>query len=427
MTQGNADATSYSYFWSYSNEKNKSFYQEVRATSSFEGIVNFAAGGHFEKNRRTLFVGGINGPQPRDPVTGKYNTYDNEQNNRSQAWSIFGQVTVDVLPTLELAGGARFTKQKNELNSYTIYMNPVITTILPPGSAIKGEKTQDNFSPEATLTWRPNTNLTVYGAYKTGYLAGGFSNPGILARTTTLNSLSFDEETVEGGEVGIKGNLLNGRLNASLVGYNYTYKGLPLTSLVALSQSSVVFITQNAADTRVRGAELEASYRAGGGLTLRGTAARNDAKFKSFDRAQCWTGQSLAQGCLKDPVTNASYQNLSGRAVYRSPKWIATAGAVQTFALSSALDATLNADIRYSSGYYSGVNLNPYSYQDGYVLLNAGATVETKDGWSFAVIGRNLTNRRYATLGIDKPGGIGEAFTVAGEPRAVVLQVGKKF
>jgi hypothetical protein len=43
------------------------------------------------------------------------------------------------------------------------------------------------------------------------------------------------------------------------------------------------------------------------------------------------------------------------------------------------------------------------------------------------VIGRNLTNRRYATLGVDKPGGAGEVFTVAGEPRAVVLQIDTRF
>jgi len=427
VTQGNADATSYSYFWSYSNEKNKSFYQELRATSAFEGILNFSAGGHFEKNRRTLFVGGINGPQPRDPITGKYNTYDNQQHNRSEAWSVFGQVVVDILPTLELAGGARYTKQTNELNSFSTFVNPVITNISPVGRVISGEKKQDNLSPEATLTWRPNRNLTVYGAYKTGYLAGGFSNPGILSSSTTINTLSFDEETVRGGEVGIKGNALNGRLNASLVAYRYTYKGLPLTSLVALSQTSVTYITQNAANTQVQGVELETSYRGPAGITLRGTAAYNDAQFDSFDRAQCWTGQSLAQGCLVDPVTGANYQNLSGRRVYRSPKWIATAGAVKTFALTDFYEATVNADVRYSSSYFTGVNLNPYSYQKGYLLLNAGASITAQNGWSLAVIGRNLTNRRYGTLGIDKPGGIGEVFTVAGEPRAVVLQVGKRF
>lgn len=427
VTQGNADATSYSYFWSYSNEQNDSLYQEIRVTSSFNGKLNFAAGGHFEKNNRTLFVGGINGSQPRDPSTGRYHTYDNQQHNESEAWSAFAQLTFNILPTVELAGGARYTKQHNELRSFTTYLNAAVTTILPPGQVISGTKSQDNVSPEATLTWRPSREWTVYGAYKTGFLAGGFSNPGILSRTTTIGTLSFDEETVEGGELGIKSSLMDGRLNASLTGYRYVYKGLPLTSLVAISQSAVSYITQNAANTQVKGVEFEASYRGPAGLTLRATAAYNDASFNNFDRAQCWTGQSLAQGCLVDPATRATYQDLTERTVYRSPKWIASAGAVKTFELGRDYSATLNADVRYSSSYYTGVNLNPYSLQNSFVLLNAGAKIDSGQGWSVAVIGRNLTNRRYGTLGIDKPGGVGEVFTVAGEPRAVVIQLETKF
>ena len=89
---------------------------------------------------------------------------------------------------------------------------------------------------------------------------------------------------------------------------------------------------------------------------------------------------------------------------------------------------TVNADVRYSSGYFSGLNLNPLSYQKSFTLINAGARIATADdGWALSVIGRNLTNKRYATLGVDKPGGLGEVFTVAGEPRSVVLQIEAKF
>jgi outer membrane receptor protein involved in Fe transport len=89
---------------------------------------------------------------------------------------------------------------------------------------------------------------------------------------------------------------------------------------------------------------------------------------------------------------------------------------------------TLNADLRYTSGYYTGLNLNPVSYQPGFTMINAGARIATVDDrWALSLIGRNLTNRRYGTLGVDKPGGVGEVFTVAGEPRAVLVQVEMKF
>jgi len=88
----------------------------------------------------------------------------------------------------------------------------------------------------------------------------------------------------------------------------------------------------------------------------------------------------------------------------------------------------VNADLRYTSSYYSGLNLNPVSLQRGFTTINAGARFATNDDrWALSLIGRNLTNRRYGTLGVDKPGGAGEVFTVAGEPRAVVLQAEMRF
>jgi outer membrane receptor protein involved in Fe transport len=426
VSQGNADATSYSYFWSYSNERNKSFYQELRGTTSFDGALNFSAGGHYEKNRRDLFVGAASGPLPLDPLTGRYNANDNTQLNRSSAWSVFGQAVLDITPELELAGGARYTKQHNEVNSGNVYRHPLVTAQLPVGLRIIGEKSQDNISPEATLTWRPSRQLTFYGAYKTGFLAGGFSNPGALSAITTIRTLSFDEETVTGFEAGAKTSLLDGRVTANLTGYRYIYKGLPLTSILAVSANTLTYVTQNAANTVAQGIEFEGAYRGPAGLTLRATAAYNDAHYKSFPGAQCYTGQTAAQGCI--PVGNSTSQDLSGRPVYRAPEFIGTAGVVKSFDLSRDVVATANADIRYSSGYFSGLNLNPVSYQNGFAQLNAGIRFDVEGGrYAIAVIGRNLTNRRYATIGIDKPGGSGEVYTVAGEPRAVVLQLETKF
>ena len=428
VSHSNADATAYSLFYSYSNEDNRSFYQELRGTTSLDGPLNFAFGGHYERNRRVLFVGAAGGALTADPATGRYHSNDNEQRNRSSAWSAFGQVIYDISPELEFAAGVRYTDQTNEIESFNVYVHPLIAASqLPVGTRITGEKSGDNVSPEATLTWRPNRNLTLYGAYKTGFLAGGYSNPGALARTASINTLSFSEETVTGQEIGLKSQWFGGRLTANLTGFRYEYEGLPLTSAIFLNATTLTYVTQNAANTVAQGLELETTYRTDDGWTLRGSAAYNEARFDEFDNAQCYTAQTVAQGCLIDPVSGGRFQILTGREVYRAPEWIVTAGAVRTFALTDNLDATVNADLRYTSDYFSGLNLNPLSRQDAFVTVNAGIRVESHDGWAASIIGRNLTNERYATLGIDKPGGAGEVFAVAGEPRAVVFQLERTF
>lgn len=427
VSQGNADATSYSYFWSYSNERNKSLYQELRAVSSFDGMFNFAVGGHYEHNDRTLFVGGANGPNALDKATGRYNTYDNQQKNKSNAQSIFAQLMVKFDKSWELAAGARYTSERRTLNSGNTYLNPTAAGLLPQGQVVTGSKSENNLSPEATLTYHLDSNTMIYGAYKTGYLAGGFSNPGTLSSVTTIKTLGFDAEKVKGAELGVKASTLGNKLDGSITGYRYEYSGLPLTSLIALDATRVTFVTQNAARTLAQGVEFQATFRPSRALTLRGTASYNDAKFQDFQAAQCYTGQTVAQGCIRNAVTGASTQNLTGQVVYRSPKWVETVGAAYEFNVQD-YQVRLNADIRHSDGYYAGLNLNPVSYQPKFTTLNAGLRVSTLDDkWSVALIGRNLTNKIYATLAVDKPGGTGEVFAVAGEPRAVVLQFESRF
>jgi outer membrane receptor protein involved in Fe transport len=428
VSQGNADGTAYSQFWSYSNEKNKSFYEELRAVSSFDGMFNIAFGGHYEQNKRTLYVGGANGALLADATTGKFHAYDNQQNNESTAFSGFGQLIVKFSDSLELAGGGRYTWQKNKLNSFSTFVNSNAVGILPVGTVINGEKSASNFSPEATLSWHPHRNVLIYGAYKTGYLAGGYSNPGILASTATKNTLSFDAEKVRGFEIGTKASLFNNKLTTTLTGFSYKYTGLPLTSLLVLPNGTPVFVTQNAASTLTQGVEFEATYRPIKGTTLRTTASYNDAHFQSFPIAQCYAGQTVALGCIAAAGSISAHQDLSGKPVYRAPDWVLTAGIAQDVNVSSNFKMTLNADLRYTSGYYTGLNLNPVSYQPGFTMINAGARIATVDDrWALSLIGRNLTNRRYGTLGVDKPGGVGEVFTVAGEPRAVLVQIETKF
>jgi outer membrane receptor protein involved in Fe transport len=431
VSQGNADGTSYSYFWSYSDEKNGSYYQELRAVTALDGMINFAGGGHYEYNDRTLYVGGANGPNRLDPATGRYNLYDNEQHNKSHAESVFGQAILKLPGHMELTGGGRYTSENKSLDSFNKYLNPNgvgVASYLPPGKVIAGSKSEHNFSPEATLSWHPTDEILLYGAYKTGYLSGGFSNPGTLSSISTLQTLSYNAEKAKGFEGGIKASLLDNKLTGSLTAFRYKYEGLPLTSLIALSSTAVTFVTQNAASTITRGLEFETTWRPVTGLTFRGSASYDQAYFEEFDAAQCYTGQTVAQGCLVAPVTGAKTQNLSGRPLYRAPKWLLTSGAAYEFAVTSGLRLSVNGDLRFTSGYYTGLNLNPLSYQSDFTTFNSGIRLSPdSDRWSVAVIGRNLSNRRYGTLGVDKPGGLGEVYTVAGEPRVVLLQGEARF
>lgn len=426
-SSGSADATSYAFFWSYQNEKFRSIVQEVRAVSSTEGAFDFAVGGYYEDSERTLKAGALNGPNARDAATGKYHTHDNRWDNNSSAWSVFGQLIWRPTPTLEAAAGARFTKEDRDVSGMNTFVNASVAGFRPANVPLVARRSEDKVSPEATLTWRPGNGLMVYGAYKTGYLAGGFSNLGTLTAGATAGTLTYGATEADGFEVGTKYASPDGGLSASLIGYRYSYEGLQLTTFNAtLAQPS--FTTTNAADTRVQGIELEAMYRPTEGLALRGTAGYSDAKYLDFKGAQCYAGQTTAQGCTTLPNSTARGQDLSGTRLWRAPQLLFTAGATYEFPVGPGLLLGFNADARRSSGYYVSVTRNPGSYQPAFTTLNAGVRLGSDDGrWAIAVIGRNVTDEIVASLGTDKPGGSGEVFAVASEPRAVVLQLETRF
>lgn len=417
-SSGNADATAYNYFWSYNKERYTGFSQEIRIVSNFDGPINFATGGYYEHGDRTFEVGGQNGPNPADPRNGKFNTHDNRQVNENSAISVFGQLTFKPIDTIEIAGGARYTREKKSADLVNTFVNSAAVGYKTEGLHIVGSQKQKNTSPEATVTWKPSREFMVYAAYKTGYLSGGFSNPGTISAGNNLSNLTFGAEKAKGFEAGAKFSALDRSITGSLTLYSYKYEGLQLTALNAVT---AVFQTQNAADTTTKGVEFEASYRPIEGLTLRTSTAYNRARYKDFAGAQCYAGQTAATGC--PTVNGVRSQDLSGRIAYRAPKWLISGGMVYDIALANDAKVTLNADARYTSGYYSSLQENPAGYQKSYTLLNAGIRyTAAEDKWSLALIGRNLTNRRYATIGVDKPGGAGEVFAVAGEPRSIVLQ-----
>ena len=75
----------------------------------------------------------------------------------------------------------------------------------------------DNTSGRLVVQYNFTDNINAYASYTTGYRSGGF-NGGSYDRLTGQGD-SFDEETIESMEVGLKSTLFDGRLrfNACLL------------------------------------------------------------------------------------------------------------------------------------------------------------------------------------------------------------------
>lgn len=396
--------------------------EEFRALTNFQSPVNFMVGGLVQKTRRTFdqwiaFAGLANSAAPPGYeylATTKTSTTD------GKTYSAFGQLIWNVIPTVELTAGARFTHETKDSFFEQPVNNPALVGIFRPADAPMGvvtaNQTFNNTSPEVTASWKPAANLMFYAGYKSGYKSGGFDNGGINSGAIAASPetyMTFNPEKARGFEVGAKTTLLDNQLRANLEVFNYKYIDLQVDFF-----NSPIFAFQTvSADARTKGAELQLEYAPAAvrGLSLHTVFNYNDAKYTSFV-GPCYAGETPAQGC-NIPTATLPFQNLTGSTLGMAPKVTGVAGGRLESLLGRGLRLETTVDARYSASYLASSFGNPASRMGSYVTLDAGLRLYlAQDKYELAIVGKNLTNRFYVTGVVDGPSTGGGTGTPAGIP-----------
>jgi len=453
----NFDGTVYAQAVDYQDNKNRSLTQEFRAVTTFDGPVNVTAGGFLQDEHLDMYntnkiaaLGPFNGLNPANfplfapapsQYVGMWNTDAVTAINRNRTYSVFGEISWKILENLELAGGARYTHEKhktdlgNVFNRFDYVLGPLSrgNPLSPQGVRYTPEETSNNVSPQVTLTWHPQRNMTLYGAYKTGYLSGGAQNPGtlpnVLVQTggtlTTRNTAAEDRalqylpEKVKGGEVGLKGSFLDGRLTGDVTAFSYKYTNL---QVIVFDAPTTTFTIHNADASRNSGFEAQGVFRVTDALTAHGSFIYSKLKFLDYTGAPCFGGQTAAQGCV------AGGQDLSGER-YGGPPFSWNLGANYEAPVGGDLRVAFGADV-YG---YDRTQLNlrgPNTAAPSYEVANASIRLfKPGSGWEVALIGNNIFNKLYQiNLAADKPlGKPGTVQAIAGPPRLITVQVTTRF
>ncbi|KRB80657.1 hypothetical protein ASE00_16600 [Sphingomonas sp. Root710] len=404
-------------FYLVAFENSKGLSQEVRVSSKFEGPINFVVGGFVDRIRQFNDNAVTFGRHAADPANGRFYTFDRFARFIAKSWSGFGQLRVGLSSDLELAGGVRYTHETRTSLDGNTYVNPNgPATLKAPGVLFDRSLSNSNWSPEATLTWHPTSNQTLYGAFKTGYKSGGFSYPLFLTNVYTATNTAFKPEKSKGFEVGYKAQLLDRRLVLQAAAYTTDFDDQQVS---AFDQATLSYLVGNAAKARVKGVEVQATMAAFQGMQLRGSIGYNDARYVSYPAGPCPAGFTVVQ-C---PGPGKSV-DLGGHRLTRAPKWQGNAGFTYTVPVGGGFETEFTGDAFYSSGYFLNDNLDPFSVQKSYWKLNAGVSVGPENGpWKLALIGRNLTNEYVARYANDIAGGAPGNHAGAPErPREIVIE-----
>lgn len=375
----------------------KSYSQELRLAGSLSDSIDFLAGAYYQQ-RDILFQSyqyAINiALVTPDPITGQTSDYFKSHRTDTEAYSFFGALTAEITDDLSLQAGARWSHE-NKQNSINIpYVHAALPAalFLPSGTLIDGiEFSDDNFSPEASLTWSVTDDINLYAAYKTGFKSGGIDNSALptgslatAAASGDFSNLIFQSETAAGYEGGVKATLLDGSMRVNASAFKYVFDDLQVQQfLSAVTQ----FRTFNAGELTSQGAEVDMLWAVPNmeGLVLNGALAYTDAKFT-------------------DTFVNADLDDLNGRQKAASSKWSGNFGASYEYLIpNSSLLMAFGGTAHYNSKYNVGDALDA-PIQDSFWRGDLFASIEDDEGlWKLAFIGQNISDKIYTITGGGRP------------------------
>ncbi|MDB5725176.1 MAG: TonB-dependent receptor [Novosphingobium sp.] len=390
--------------WGLENTSYSAASTELRILSKFQdSALNFLIGGYYQTAKRDYNAIIVqNGAENSNAPPGlRFAAYVKDSQTKGNTASIYGQLIWKILPVLEATGGIRFIHETK--NSFFVqpYVNPRFTN-LSMGRMVLADQTFENWSPEATLSYRPTSNINIYAAYRTAYKSGGFSNSSNQAPTTPNSYFTFEPEKAHGFEGGVKTTLLDRQLRVDVGVYHYIFDNLQIAYVDAKALS---YRALNVGSGESKGIEAEAEFapRSVPGLRLDATANYNKAQYLDFI-APCYAGQTIAQGCSLTLSTGSPGQDLSGVPTSVAPRWTGSMSAELVRTVSSRFKLGGSVNAKYSSSYLPAAYGTALSRQPAYVTIDASIRLATSDDrWELALIGKNLTNRFIVTGAVDNP------------------------
>ena len=388
--------------------------QELRLVSSFDGNVNFAVGAYYEEKEIGRDSDVIAGIPAFIPILGHFPFFVGRQisDQDGTAWSMFGQINWDLSEDWTLAVGGRYSHEEKETDiQVSINATPQFGIPAFPRTDIPlRDPKQDwsNFSPEATLSYQYTDDVMFFASYREGFKSGGYDisygiGPKVAAATTPGGFIdnTYNEENVDGFEVGMKSTLLDGTLRLNVTAYSFGYEDLQLSKFDGATLSFSLF---NAGKASVDGLEVETLWVTPvEGLTLTANVAWANSEFDEFI-APCWAGQTIALGCDAEPspiTGNFLGSDRAGDNLPFASDLSATLGVSYDASVSDNWNLALSLNASFKDDYNPIPGLPPEAVlQDGYWWVNAGVSLYSADDrWEVFVRGVNLIDETFNISG----------------------------
>lgn len=429
------------------------FYNDEQVTQEFQALVdvgnlsgvmgvyylNASADGAFDTILSSLGLTVF--------VYGKMNTLST---------SAFADFTYDFTDQWSVSLGGRYTEDQKTgtvtranylgLGSPRVSNNAAAVQLGGFATNFTRQRTDEKFSPRASLNFEPTDNLSLYVSYSQGFKSGGFdpranfSATNVALQPTVLRG--FAPETVDSYEAGLKGTFFD-RLTLRTAYFFAKYDDQQVTVQQGADTNAdgindtFVSTVLNAASAEYQGVEIEGTLDIVDSLRASFSLGYIDATINEVLSA----GVNVQTDA--NPLNNFVAQN--------TPEWTGQLGLTYTADLGDAGSLRVTGSGSYRSEYYIFSGLynqgfaagaspqypagGPKLDADSVTLLDLSAVWTSSNGHlNVGLHGKNLSDERYRTalynfayppasfLGNDS------SYTAFyGPPRTVTLSLGVKF
>ena len=461
---GNAVANPQQYIIGTNHFKKMS--QELRIASPADKPFRVIAGAFLDHQSNFIHQDyRVDGLAPNMSVNGFPGTlWLTQQKRVDRDYALFGEASLDIVPTVTLTAGGRVFRYDNSLVGFfgfgrdpngppfnaagssrtgvaacftadgATVRDATGAALLPPvvsgspctdlgvfqnGKVVPKHAKGSGFTHRLNAQWKPASNLMFYATWSRGFRPGGLNRRASIA--------PYDPDYLTNFEIGWKTTFGPLRWNGDI--FHETWKKFQFAFLGANSFTEI----HNGKDARINGVETDISY-VQGGLTLNAAAAYTDAKTKG---AIC----TVASDTTPDCSAAGDFPSVpSGTRLPITPKFKATATARYSWPVWADVRAHVQGSVTYRGSAPSSLRTAIQLVGTGDIVdpnvfqgrLRSATLVDLFTGldfpkWNVEAFVTNLFDKRDDLSRQTACASCTRAEVVPGRPRTVGLRAGVKF
>lgn len=347
---------------------------ELRFTFGNEGPLSFVGGLYFWDSEYAIQLQSYIGFAVPDTILNILQVSEQE----SQSTAIFFEGDYELTEELTLTLGGRYTQDEKESRQFG-----AVNTITDPFTSHPSEEWNE-FAPRLGARYQVNEDLMLFGTYSAGFRSGGFNG-----RVGNLEEAreSYDPETVENFELGMKSELLGNKLrvNANIfyITYDDKQEELQLPDNNDTGQKTIV---TNAASAEIKGLEIDIQAYISANLSLRANAGYLETSYDDF------AYQAL----------DGSTVDLSGLEFRRAPDWTGSLSMTYEWDVANG-NAWVIGSYHYLGEHYVNVTNAPELQNEAQHLVDVSVNYSIND-ITISLFGRNLMGEDGYSHGYDVAG-----------------------